>query len=148
MGEARRVVLDTNVLLDLWVFADPRVEWLARALEDGRLRPLRSARTDRELAALLVRPPFGLAPAARDERLAHWQQQAEMVVEPLPRAPLFCRDPDDQPFLDLAFAGHAVALLTHDRDLLKLAGRARRRGVRIASPRSGDLGGELEQQAA
>jgi predicted nucleic acid-binding protein len=36
-----------------------------------------------------------------------------------------CRDPSDQPFLDLAHSGRAVVLVTGDRDLLRLSGQTR-----------------------
>lgn len=41
------------------------------------------------------------------------------VVEP-PVVP-YCRDPSDRPFLELALAGRADALVTGDSDLLALA---------------------------
>lgn len=43
-----------------------------------------------------------------------------LIPVPPPAVP-DCRDPFDQPFLVLALAGHATALLTGDRDLLVLA---------------------------
>ena len=47
---------------------------------------------------------------------------------------LRCSDPDDQQFIDLAIARRAHALLTRDRAVLRLAPRARRFGVLIATP--------------
>ena len=47
---------------------------------------------------------------------------------------LRCTDPDDQMFIDLAIARRAQALLTRDRALLRLASRARRFGVLVATP--------------
>ena len=43
-------------------------------------------------------------------------------------------DPHDQMFIDLAVARRAHALLTRDRALLRLASRARRVGVLVATP--------------
>jgi len=47
---------------------------------------------------------------------------------------LRCSDPDDQQFIDLAIGQRAHALLTRDRAVLRLASRARRFGVLIATP--------------
>ena len=47
---------------------------------------------------------------------------------------LRCSDPDDQQFIDLAIGRRAHALLTRDRALLRLASRARRFGVMVATP--------------
>ncbi|MBK7356759.1 putative toxin-antitoxin system toxin component, PIN family [Propionivibrio sp.] len=44
------------------------------------------------------------------------------MPEPPPKAPP-CRDVFDIPFIELAIAGKATALITGDRDLLSLAGR-------------------------
>ncbi|MGV3656140.1 MAG: PIN domain-containing protein, partial [Noviherbaspirillum sp.] len=40
-----------------------------------------------------------------------------------------CRDKDDQKFLELARDAGAAALITKDKALLKLAGKARRAGL-------------------
>jgi predicted nucleic acid-binding protein len=55
-----------------------------------------------------------------------------MVDEP-PRGPLRCKDPDDQVFIDLALHVGARWLFTKDAALLKLARRARQRGVGVTS---------------
>ncbi len=130
---APRVVLDTNVLLDLWVFADPAVAPLAAALAAGRLQPVRSAATDGELRAVLARPDFGLAAARQDALLADWRTRAEAVAAP-PVTGLRCRDPLDQKFVELAVAAGAGFLVTRDRALLALARRARDRGIAVLAP--------------
>jgi predicted nucleic acid-binding protein len=45
-----------------------------------------------------------------------------MLVEPPPRAPLRCSDPDDQKFIDLAVARQAL-LLSKDRAVLSMTKR-------------------------
>jgi uncharacterized protein len=55
------------------------------------------------------------------------------VVEVRSSCPQICRDPQDQPFLDLACCGEAEALISSDLDLLALAGRTR---FSIESPES------------
>jgi putative PIN family toxin of toxin-antitoxin system len=135
-GAAPLAVIDTNVWLDLYVFGDARAAPLAQALAEGRLRALRSVRTDDELARVLERPVFAqrAGAAAHAAHLAAWQSSACLLeAEPGP-APWICRDPQDQKFLDLACAAQALWLLTKDRALLDLAPVARRAGLRIATP--------------
>jgi len=47
---------------------------------------------------------------------------------------LRCADPDDQMFIDLALAVRACWLFTRDKALLRLAPRARDRGVCVLRP--------------
>jgi predicted nucleic acid-binding protein len=129
----RRVVLDTNVVLDCWVFDDPAARPLKAALHAGRLQAVRSAATDRELVEVLGRPAFGLGTAERDALIAQWQRIAALV-ENVPAAPLHCADPADQKFLDLALAARALALFTKDKALLATAARARAHGVQVVAP--------------
>jgi predicted nucleic acid-binding protein len=55
-----------------------------------------------------------------------WQRWATLVDEaPAPAAlAMRCNDPDDQKFIDLALARRAIALLSADRAVLRLARRA------------------------
>lgn len=128
-----RAVLDTNVLLDLWLFDDARTRPLRAAIDAGRLHVVRSRACDDEFARVLARERFGLDAAARQALLARWQQCGE-AVEPAAAAPLASGDPDDQKFLDTAFAAAAELLLTRDKALLRLARRAAALGLRIAEP--------------
>ena len=132
-GRFQRAVLDTNVLLDLWLFDDPSVRALRAAIEAGSVRPLRSAECDAEFAEVIGRAQFGLDEAARQSLLARWTRCSEPLAAAAP-APLACTDPDDQKFLDAAFSAGADLLLTRDKALLKLARRAEAAGLRIRRP--------------
>ena len=68
-------------------------------------------------------PKFGLSAADQDELLGDYMPwvKAVRIPAPPPQAPL-CRDPDGMPFVHLAIAGRAQALVTGDRDLLALDG--------------------------
>jgi len=131
---AVRVVIDTNVLLDLWVFDDPHVAALRAALDECACTALRSVMTDAELIHVLARSEFGLSTERQRALIADWCRRARLVERVFP-APLPCTDPRDQPFLDLAVAGSAGALITKDRALLRLARRARTMDLHIISPR-------------
>ena len=132
-ARARRAVLDTNVLLDLWLFDDPSVRALRAAIEAGAVQALRSPDCDAEFADVLGRAQFGLDPPTRARLLAAWSACSEEIAPAAP-APLACSDPDDQKFLDAAFATGAELLITRDKALLQLARRAEAAGVRIRRP--------------
>lgn len=134
MSEPAAAVLDTNVLLDLWLFRDPVVEPLRTALAAGVVRAFRSPATDAEFAEVLGRPElFSIAPDRQALLLEQWQAAAT-PAEATRSAPWVCRDPLDQKFLDLAVSVRAGWLITKDRDLLKLARKARREGLLIVTP--------------
>ena len=128
------VVIDTNVLLALWIFADPGVEPLRAALAAGSLVPVRSVATDAELAEVLARPGLFAVPAARQTTLLHaWASGARLVDVIRPTA-WRCRDPDDQKFVDLAVTADARWLITRDKALLKLHRKVKATGLTIATP--------------
>ena len=127
------IVLDTNVLLDLWVFDDPGVASLRATLASGACVALRSRATDAELADVLARAQFDLSVARQRALLAGWNETARPVERVFP-APWQCADPHDQPFLDLAFTARAQWLLTKDKALLRLARKAKSTGLLILAP--------------
>ena len=131
------VVLDTNVVLDCWVFDDPDARRLKDALQSGRLVAVRSAATDAELEDVLGRAQFGLAPAARSTLLDEWRDRAALAAVDSPAA-IRCADPADQKFLDLALAARVHALFTKDKALLATAARARAHGLRIVLPKTAE----------
>jgi len=131
---SRSAVIDTNVWLDLFVFADPQALELGRALADGGfLQPVRSPRTDSEIESVLRRPLFAPMHDRAAQGFARWQSIA-MPCEPATRAPWTCRDADDQKFLDLACATGSSFLFTKDKALLALHRRAVRDGLWILAP--------------
>jgi putative PIN family toxin of toxin-antitoxin system len=116
------VVLDTNAVLSALVFARGPAARLRHAWQAGWLTPLVSTPTVQELMRVLAYPKFKLDSAEQEELLADYLPWAEVISVPVPppRVPA-CRDVDDLPFLHLAFAGRAHALVTGDADLLALA---------------------------
>ena len=132
------VVLDTNILLDLWVYDDAAVEPLREHLQAGGLRWLATPSMREELRRVLDYPHIAARLAARPQKAqvvldafdAHAQLQPDA-----PRAPYVCKDPDDQKFIELAAAIDADALVTKDKLLLKLARKTRKLALfRILSP--------------
>ena len=131
------LVLDTNVVLDWLAFGHPVGATLADALTSGRCRWICTRAMRDELADVIAREALKRWAIDATTVLAVFDALGVDVGTPAPlgaAASLRCSDPDDQMFIDLAIARSAHALLTRDRALLRLASRARRCGVRIATP--------------
>ncbi len=129
------IVVDTNIVLDAFVFDDPGSVALKAALEGRQIRwlatrPMRDE-LERVLAYPLIVKRLLRGQRGADEVLAQFDAKAE-IVEVAARAPMRCRDPDDQKFVDLALA-HKAALLSKDRALLCLSKRLLAQGVRVQS---------------
>lgn len=117
-----RLVLDTNIVMDMLHFNNPHTRELQLALESGRLRCF----TDRDALAELQRvttyPEFKLESEAQQtlqDRYLSFAVVCDAEGEEnylLPR----CRDTDDQKFLILAARCRADLLLTRDKLLLRL----------------------------
>jgi predicted nucleic acid-binding protein len=130
------VVLDTNVVLDWLVFRNPHCISLARAIEGGRLRWLVTEPMRGELAHVLGRGVVDAWAPDHDRLWESWHRLSETVLPPVIAGEairLRCTDVDDQKFVDLAVAC-AQMLISRDRAVLKLARRAQRLGVRVATP--------------
>ncbi|TAG46911.1 MAG: putative toxin-antitoxin system toxin component, PIN family [Betaproteobacteria bacterium] len=136
MAPAKRLVIDTNVLVSALVFRDSRHLPLRAAWQAGRVTPLLSISTYRELKKVLCYPMFKLDDEQINAGIAHLGPFIEWVtidrerIEALPK----CSDRDDQKFLNVALCGNADALLSYDRALLKL--RKRNLPFSIISPES------------
>lgn len=117
-----RVVLDTNLVLSALVFQQGRLAPMRMLWREGLIIPLVSQTTAAELIRALGYPKFRLARAEQEELLADYLPYCTMVsiAHPPPTTPE-CRDPADVPFLQLALAGMADALVTGDKDWLVLA---------------------------
>ena len=121
-----RLVLDTNVWLDVLVFNDRRVAELCAAIAGGRAVAFTDQACAGELWRVLAYPlgRFTLDAAAREHAWARFLALARPWSDPAPasarpRLPR-CTDPDDQGFLELSLACGADALVTRDRALLRL----------------------------
>lgn len=126
-----RFVIDTNVLLSALLFRSRSVSWLRRAWQVREIVPLASRDTTTELLRVLCYPKFGLTDDERQELLADYLPWCKTVIVTERLDMPACRDPSDLPFLALALAGHADALVTGDKDLLAMAAKF---AVPIISP--------------
>ena len=121
----RGLVLDTNIVLDAFVFNDPAAQPLKLALAAKKIQWLATQPMRDELERVLAYPKIMV-------RLAFYQLTAVAVLAQMdglaqrvniaPRASVTCSDPDDQKFIDLAVA-HKSTLLSKDRAVLCMAKR-------------------------
>ncbi|MEI9981721.1 MAG: putative toxin-antitoxin system toxin component, PIN family [Edaphobacter sp.] len=118
----QRVVFDTTTVVSALLFANGRLAWLRHHWNAENCHPLVSAVTVAELTRVLAYPKFRLSSDDRNELLAEYLPSYE-IVKPAKQCSILCRDPDDQPFLDLAESGNATLLVTGNQDLLALAGQ-------------------------
>ena len=127
------MVLDTNVALDLLVFADRSTQDLQSALAAGTLQWLATQQMRNEFERVLGYPRIvrylqrSALPAA--EPLAHFDAMARLTRCAATAGPR-CRDPDDQIFIDLALA-HGALLLSKDAAVLALRKRLAAAGVAV-----------------
>jgi len=130
-----RIVLDTNVWLDLLVFDDPRVAPVRAALASGELVVVSNDDCRAEWCRVLAYPQLRLDPLRQAELRAAYDGLTVPVEAPATNAVPRCADPDDQKFVELASASGASWLLSRDAALLALARRTERAGLfRIATP--------------
>jgi putative PIN family toxin of toxin-antitoxin system len=116
-----RVVFDTGTVVSALLFTHGQLAWLRTHWASGACTPLLSAATAAELTRVLAYPKFKLSADEQHELLGDYLPIAEIVARPR-RCPVLCRDPADQPFLDLARSSGATVLVSGDADLLSLAG--------------------------
>lgn len=130
MGAAEkkiRAVLDTNVVLSALVLDSPAVAWLRAQWQQRTFIPVVNQPAAQELITVLTYPKFALKENEINALLADYLPYCEDFhggAQSAKGAPL-CRDAKDQMFIDLAHAAEADVLVSGDRDLLALAGKAR-----------------------
>lgn len=141
---APRIVLDTNVWLDLLLFADPRAAALDAALRSGRVAAVANAECRSEWLQVLQYPQLQLDADRRIRLTQAFDALACLLPDepsmrepaPLPR----CADRDDQKFVQLAFASGARWLISRDRAVLALGRRTARAGwFEITTPQAWSL---------
>ena len=131
-----RIILDTNVCLDLFVFHDPRWAPLLAALESGAVQAVTRADCRDEYLIVLHYPHLPLDESTRPVAAARFDALVTVIDPPVSgvRLPV-CTDRDDQKFLELARDAAVDTLITKDKALLKLARKTEKAGMfRIMVP--------------
>ncbi len=119
------IVLDTNIVLDAFVFNDPATQPLKRALASQQRQWIATHAMREELVRVLGYPKVAQRLLSCQVNAAHVLAQFDgqaTLVDSAPRASVTCSDPDDQKFIDLAVA-HKALLLSKDRALLCMSKR-------------------------
>jgi putative PIN family toxin of toxin-antitoxin system len=123
MTTPSRLVLDTNIVMDMLHFANRHTLPLQMAINDRRLQCFTDTECLAELARVTGYPEFGMDTAARQTLMENYLGFVSICDADgeenyiLPR----CRDADDQKFLILGVRCKADLLITRDKLLLKLA---------------------------
>jgi putative PIN family toxin of toxin-antitoxin system len=128
------VVLDTCVCLDLFLFADKRCATLLGALDRGEIEAVTGVAHRDEWLRVLGYPQLAIDLERRAALETRFDESIALLgddaLRPRHDAVLpLCADPDDQKFLELARDSGATALVTKDRELLKLWRRVARAGL-------------------
>jgi putative PIN family toxin of toxin-antitoxin system len=126
------VILDTNIVLDVFVFNDPAAEPIRQALANNELNWLATQAMRDELARVLAYPKIAARLAfyklTLEDVLAKFDHHAR-IVEAAPKVSVTCSDADDQKFIDLAVQ-HSALLLSKDSDIITMKKRLLAQGIR------------------
>ncbi|HSJ26518.1 MAG TPA: putative toxin-antitoxin system toxin component, PIN family [Longimicrobiales bacterium] len=103
------IVLDTNVIVSALLVQGSVPDQVLDTVISGRSTLLIDGRIMQEYRSVLQRPEFGFPPELVADLLVLIAASEWVLPEPLP---LDIPDPDDLPFLEVAVAGGADALVT------------------------------------
>ena len=128
-----RVVLDTNIVLDLWLYQDPATPALLQALENTSLQwlatPVMRDELERVLAYAHIAQRLAFSQLTAQDILTQFDAHAHLM--PIAAKAMFvCKDSDDQKFIDLA-AQHQTQLISKDKAVLTMRNRMARLGVAV-----------------
>jgi predicted nucleic acid-binding protein len=129
------LVLDTHIVLDMFVFKDPAYQSLRSAMQDGQVQWVATQPMLDELQWVWVRPylaPWLVRTGMGDDSCQKIANEWAKVLGIAPPCPLRCKDPSDQCFIDLAVQLKAP-LLSKDKAVLRLAARLARLGVGVGT---------------
>jgi len=128
-----RVVLDTNIVLDLWLYQDPATPVLQEALNSKTVQWLATQVMRDELERVLAYPHIvqrlALSQLTAQDMLLKFDAHAQLVPIAA-KAQFVCKDKDDQKFIDLA-AEHQAQLISKDKAVLTMRNRMARLGVAV-----------------
>ena len=127
------LVLDTNIVLDVFVFNDAAALPVRDALAADdwdwiATQPMR-VELERVLGYPKIVPRLAFYQLSAADVLAHFDAHARLLPVPA-KAPVTCSDADDQMFIDLAVAQRST-LLSKDKAVTSMQKRLLALGVRV-----------------
>ena len=130
---ASPLVLDTNIVLDVFVFNDAAAQPVRDGLAAGQLdwiaTPAMRVELERVLGYPQIVPRLAFYQLSAADVLAHFDARARLLPVPS-KAPVTCSDADDQMFIDLAVAQRST-LLSKDKAVTSMAKRLLALGVNV-----------------
>ena len=130
---ASPLVLDTNIVLDVFVFNDTAAQPVRDGLAAGQLdwiaTPAMRVELERVLGYPQIVPRLAFYQLSAADVLAHFDARARLLPVPA-KAPVTCSDADDQMFIDLAVAQRST-LLSKDKAVTSMAKRLLALGVNV-----------------
>ena len=130
---ASPLVLDTNIVLDVFVFNDTAAQPVRDGLAAGQLdwiaTPAMRVELERVLGYPQIVPRLAFYQLSAADVLAHFDARARLLPVPA-KAPVTCSDADDQMFIDLAVAQRST-LLSKDKAVTSMARRLLALGVDV-----------------
>ena len=131
--QTTKIILDTNIVLDVFVFNDTAAEPVRQALGKQEVDWLATPAMRDELARVLAYPKIEARltfyKLNAQDVLAKFDQHARLV-NVAPKASVTCSDADDQMFIDLAIQ-HKCLLLSKDRDVTSMKKKLLIQEVRV-----------------
>jgi putative PIN family toxin of toxin-antitoxin system len=130
-----KIILDTNIVLDLLVYNDPLQANLDKALRAGSLQWLTTLAMREELSRVLDYTGVARRRLINQQLVETVLAQMDSLaqcVQPAPKAPYTCKDPDDQIFIDLAYQ-HQCMLLSKDKAVLAMRSRLAKVGSKVST---------------
>jgi len=128
-----RVVLDTNIVLDLWLYQDPATPVLQEALSSNTVQWVATQvmrdELERVLAYTHIVQRLALSQLTAQTILLKFDAHAQLMPVAA-KAQFVCKDKDDQKFIDLA-AEHQAQLISKDKAVLTMRNRMARLGVAV-----------------
>jgi putative PIN family toxin of toxin-antitoxin system len=116
----KTIVLDTNIVLDVFVFNDPASAPLKQALVNKEYQWIATPPMRDELQRVLAYPHIATRLAFYKISASDVMVQFDKFVQlqaAAPKAGIICKDPDDQKFIDLAVA-LKTTILSKDKAVL------------------------------
>ena len=114
-----RIVLDTNIWLDWFVFNDPTINIFKTWITKPENTIVIDEACKQELISVLAYKKFSISGDRQQEISETIDDTCSFHITGTTDHQIWCRDPNDEKFLQLALDSQSTFLLTKDLDLLK-----------------------------